>query len=163
MCDPWALTSGVVDMMGGRAQAIDARSRGDLEAASIRAAGIRLQAASGFEQAAIFREFAEVAKQNMAAAAVTGLDLASFDSIAEGNDRDMERAVQMSQRSARAESRDLELQAQITEMDARMEAKAARYAGFTSFANRVMNAEMDYNQNHLLDESRFDYARRALR
>ncbi len=162
MCDAFSFASALGDIGSGIAGSIDAKSRGQFEAAQHRAMKMLGTADARHEENALRRAFDEQTSQNVAAAAISGLAQHSFDSIEDGNRKDLRRNIKMIDRRNRVRGVQIDAKAAIAQIDAKMEARASIFAGINAAAQTLYKADRSYRENHLIDETRWSYFRRSL-
>lgn len=156
MCDALSMLSAGADLAGGFIGAKEARSRGRFDAAMMDVQMILNTAQTRQQQGQLYREFEIVARQNIAAAGVSGLAAGSFDAVAKGNYRDLMEATG-----------DLENQSQVQKIGmqaakaealaaARMEAATSMFSGISSATFTLAGAEQSYREANT-GQTRLEY------
>jgi len=170
MCDAMSFVSSFGSYMGGRAEALSAEARGitargnaQFEAAQMETLNILETMKVRNEQGEMLKDFEEQAKQNAAAAAVSGLDPMSFAQIEEGNRANMQEAKGQMESDLKIRKSKNKMQAKVRRMEgdlayasAQAEAKAAMFSGVVGAMDSLYTAEKNYQKNNT-GESRSSY------
>jgi len=169
MCDPFSFIGAGTDNLGGMAQSAAIKGRGQAEAMQFQAMQFMTTANSRYEENAVRREFEEAASMNVASIAVSNLSARSFESIEQGNRKELKRATTTIERNAQSRISDLEFKKQMSLISARFESKAAMMNGFMSAASKLVDAERSYQNSKIMDkstgkaETRFNFFKRAVK
>ncbi len=148
MCDAFSLGAAVGDIGAGIAGRIDARSRGDFQAAQLEAMGVLASAQASDEMTAIRADFSQQMSANIAAMAISGLDPASFDAVVAGNRADLADAEATIHKNARRKQSDLNRRASIAQMEGEIEGAVTMLNGFVRAGDTIYRAEDTYQNTH---------------
>jgi hypothetical protein len=157
MCDPLSLASGFTDLTGGLSEAIAARGAADVTMMQIETAAIFAKADSTDAAAEIDRQFAEIARANLAGMAMSGLGPGSFASIVSGNRTRRQDALSANTRAYDRQKLDMDSRRVMAGIQGRMTATAAMLSGVSGAAFTGMKAYRDYQKNHMAGQSIKDY------
>jgi hypothetical protein len=171
----------------GEMQATSYMTQGNFDRVMFESASLLVDRKASVDQSALIRDFEEQAKQNMAAMAVSGLAMQSFDGITEGNQREMGRASKEIERNAddqkgrnkrnadmamssaeksaemaRVSGNIQNIDAQFAAFSHKVEGKMALYAGIGDGLATLYKAEQSYQENHTKDQSRFDFFKKSV-
>lgn len=148
MCDAFSFMSAGMSAAGGlaasgmakaegifaQAQGIDAKSRADFEAAQLEAMSVMASAAGSRNETQMRKSYAEQSRQNIAAAAISGFDTASFAAVEDGNAKDLQDNLRLAQQDINREKGSLVAEAG----EVRRSGKSAMVmAGFESKMARI--------------------------
>lgn len=198
MCDAMSLLSAYGSWQSGKAAAYTAQANAIssvAEGVMAKSAGRMAQSGKQFEasqlltlnvletaavrrdQGNMLKSFAEQAKQNAAAMAVSGLDPTSFEAITEGNADALREAtgqkegdLKLSKSSRKGAAKIKRIEGRMARMGGnleatrsmvqaagyRAEAQAAKFSGMMGAISTLAGAEQSYQQNNT-GGSRFDY------
>lgn len=162
MCDIYSLGSAAGDFINGRANAIEARSQADFEVAQLESVKILTAARRSDTEGEMRRAYSDHMRQNLAAIAISGLAVESFDSVQEGNVKDMQRNLRKVSKDADLETMNLTLQQMEARIEGKRRAKAAKYAGINSALSTLHDAERSY-QEYNTGESRWQSVMKSVR
>lgn len=165
MCDPMSLAKGISQIGGGLAASIIGKGQADWALGLSKAQALMAMAEASSSETAIRRDYAEAARKNVAAIAMSGLSAESFAGVMKGNTDDMNRTIGTMMRSARSTADATLATGQMEASMARLEGKAALWAGLQGAAQTAIKGEMGYLENRLGGksgpESRMEYFKRS--
>lgn len=161
MCDGYSFLSAGADLAGGIAGMIDGNSRADFASAQADIMSVFAGAQASLDEADLRRSFREQTSQNVAAAAVSGLDQGSFESIAKGNQKDMKRNIATIQGNLKTQKAGIKAQGAMAALEARLEGRASLFSGLNSGMFTLAEAEKEYQKNHT-GQTRREYARESI-
>lgn len=153
MCDPSTmfLMSGAMQLGGGIAAGVDARSQANFEAAQLEAQKTLLAAKQSRQEGELRRQFNEMSRSNLAAIAVSGLNPASFAGITKGNKEEMQRVLATNDNDTRFQQRQLDAEKAAVKINGNSRARAAMLQGITGAMGSIYDYEMSYR--NLFDKS----------
>jgi len=103
-------------------------------------------AAKGDDQISmLLRDYREQAETNMAAAAVTGIDTASFSSVAKGNQADLNENIGRVNQNVRWEQNRLKMEGSERLRQGKFDAAASKMRGMTGMLSAVSSGIQNYN------------------
>ena len=146
MCDAMSLFSAGMDLTAGIAEAKQAKAKATLEDGQLQAMKVFAMAAGSAQEAELHATYAEHMRGNIAAAAISGFDMASFTPIMEGNAKDEQKNLATIGRNVQLEMFNYDMQRRMVKTDAQMAGEAALWGGFTSAFSAVYDAEKSFEQ-----------------
>jgi hypothetical protein len=153
MCDANSFITAGTQMMQSNIQAKMRRDQGDFEAKQFQNLGILAGAKGKIEMANNERQFTEHLQTNMAAAAVSGAGIASFESVFRGNMEEKEEKAGQIKRNADSERAAFNTSASIARVSADLEAKALQLAGIVGAAGTMNKMLMDFKETAAPDKN----------
>lgn len=146
MCDALSFMSAGTDIAGGIAGSIEAKSAGSFEVAQLEVMKTLSAARGSDAEAEIRGSYAEHAKANMAAMAISGFAPQSFDAVSAGNVKDMKKNLSKVVRETKMEQLNLTVQQVEAKLEAKRKAKAAMFSGINSALSTLYDAKRSYDE-----------------
>lgn len=162
MCDVYSLGSAGSDFLGGVAGAMDARGAAKFEAAQLESMKILVAAKGSREESAIRGSYGEHMKANIAAAAISGFGMSTFDTVNDGNIKDMQKQMEGVARSVELEKVNLDVQKMEVLLEGKRKAQASLFSGINSALSTLKDAEDSYQEYHT-GETRGEALKRSMR
>lgn len=160
MCDAMSFMSAGSDFAGGIAGFIEAKSAADFETAQLDVMKTLAAARGSDAEAEIRGSYAEHAKANIAAMAISGFGSETFAAIQAGNVKDMQKNLSKVVREVDIEQMNLSVQQIEARLEGKRKARAALFSGLNSGLSTLYDAERSY-QEYNTGESRWEAFRQS--